>query len=77
MIKQRSLDVELNTPELVITFNNEQSHFCVSCKEPFTVKHFLITCIEFHPNGTKYFNAKSVYRSFLMFHLLIKNYQFS
>ena len=34
--------------------------FCISCNEPFTVKHFLITCIEFHHLRTKYFNAKTV-----------------
>ena len=26
----------------------------------FTVKHFLITCMEFHHIRTKYFNAKTV-----------------
>ena len=26
---------------------NEQPPFCISCNEPFTVKHFLITCTEF------------------------------
>ena len=27
---------------------NEQPPFCTSCNEPFTVKHFLITCTEFN-----------------------------
>ena len=40
--------------------NNEQPPFCVSCNEPFTVEHFLITCIEFHQIHTKYFNAKTI-----------------
>ena len=40
--------------------NNEQPPFCVSCDEPFTVKHFLISRIDFHHIRTKYFNAKTV-----------------
>ena len=27
---------------------NEQPPLCISCNEPFTVKHFLITCTEFN-----------------------------
>ena len=44
--------------------NNEQRPFCISCNEPFTIKHFLITCIEFHHIHTKYFNAKTVTQLF-------------
>ena len=40
--------------------SNKQRPFCVSCNEPFTVKHFLISCIDFHHIRTKYFNAKTV-----------------
>ena len=40
--------------------NNEQPPLCVSCNEPFTIKHFLISCIDFHHIRTKYFNAKTV-----------------
>ena len=39
--------------------NNKQPSFCVSCNEPFTIKHFLISCIDFHHNHTKYFNTKT------------------
>ena len=61
MVKQKS--PELDSPiELTHTYklNNKEPHFCVSCDKPFTVKHFLITCIEFYPICTKYFNAKTV-----------------
>ena len=27
---------------------NDQPPFCISCSEPFIVKHFLITCTEFY-----------------------------
>ena len=39
---------------------NEQAPFCIPCNEPFTVKHFLITCAEFNHIHTKYFNIKTV-----------------
>ena len=39
---------------------NEQPPFCISCNEPFTVKHFLITCTEFNHIRTKYYTAKTV-----------------
>ena len=32
---------------------NDQPPFCISCNEPFTVKHFLITCTEFNHIRTK------------------------
>ena len=44
--------------------NNEQPPFCVSCNGPFTVKHFLISCVDFHHIRTKYFNTKTVKRAF-------------
>ena len=31
---------------------NEQAPFCIPCNEPFTVKHFLITCAEFTRRGS-------------------------
>ena len=70
MIKQKSSDAELDTPDLLVLIY-EQPPFCDSCNEPFTVKHFLITCIEFHHIRTKYFNAKTI-NDFSMCHLLIK-----
>ena len=39
---------------------NEQPPFCISCNEPFTVKHFLITCTEFNYIRHRYFTAKTV-----------------
>ena len=39
---------------------NEQPPFCISCNEPFTVKHFLITCTEFNHIRNKYYTAKTV-----------------
>ena len=39
---------------------NEQPPFCISCNEPFTVKHFLITCTEFNYIRNRYFTAKTV-----------------
>ena len=39
---------------------NEQPPFCISCNEPFTVKHFLITCTEFNFIRNKYYTAKTV-----------------
>ena len=39
---------------------NEQPPFCISCNEPFTVKHFLITCTEFDYIRKKYFTSKTV-----------------
>ena len=39
---------------------NEQPPFCRYCNEPFTVKHFLITCAEFNYIRNRYFTAKTV-----------------
>ena len=39
---------------------NEQPPFCISCNEPFTVKHFLIACTEFNYIRNRYFTAKTV-----------------
>ena len=39
---------------------NQQPPFCISCNEPFTVKHFLITCTEFDYIRKKYFTSKTV-----------------
>ena len=39
---------------------NEQPPFCISCNEPFTLKHFLITCTEFNYIRNRYFTAKTV-----------------
>ena len=40
---------------------NEQAPFCIPySNEPFTVKHFLITCAKFNYICTKYFNIKTV-----------------
>ena len=39
---------------------NDQPSFCISCNEPFTVKHFLITCTEFNHIRKKYYTAKTV-----------------
>ena len=36
---------------------NEQPPFCISCNEPFTVKHFLITCTEFNYIRNRYFTG--------------------
>ena len=60
--KQKSRDVELDTLELLIlTYQkNEQAPFCIPCNEPFTVKHFLVTCAEFNSIRTKYFNVKNI-----------------
>ena len=38
----------------------EQAPFCIPCNEPFTVKHFLVTCAEFNYIRTKYFNVKTI-----------------
>ena len=46
--------------------NNEQAPFCIPCNEPFTVKHFLITCAEFNHIRTKYFNIKTIKELFDM-----------
>ena len=43
---------------------NEQPPFCISCNEPFTVKHFLITCTEFNYIRKKYYTAKNCKRTF-------------
>ena len=51
---------------------NEQPPFCISCNEPFTVKHFLITCIEFNHIRNKYYTAKLL-KNVLMIHLLTKS----
>ena len=51
---------------------NEQPPFCISCNEPFTVKHFLITCTEFNYTRNRYFTAKTV-KNFLLIHLLTKS----
>ena len=45
---------------------NEQAPFCIPCNEPFTVKHFLITCAEFNHIRTKYFNIKTIKELFDM-----------
>ena len=45
---------------------NEQAPFCIPCNEPFTVKHFLITCVEFNYIRTKYFNVKNIKELFNM-----------
>ena len=60
--KQKSRDVDLDTLELLILIflNNEQAPFCIPCNEPFTVKHFLVTCAEFNYIRTKYFNVKNI-----------------
>ena len=39
---------------------NEQPPFCISCNEPFNVKHYLITCTEFNYIRKKYLTAKTV-----------------
>ena len=39
---------------------NDQPPFCISCNEPFTVKHFLITCTEFNYIRIKYYAAKTI-----------------
>ena len=39
---------------------NEQPPFCISCNEPFTVKHSLINCTEFNYIRNRYFTAKTV-----------------
>ena len=39
---------------------NEQPPFCISCNEPLTVKHFLITCTEFNYIRNKYYTAKTI-----------------
>ena len=46
--------------------NNEQAPFCIPCNEPFTVKHFLVTCAEFNYIRTKYFNVKNIKELFNM-----------
>ena len=33
---------------------------CISCNEPFIVKHFLVTCTEFNHIRKKYYTAKTV-----------------
>ena len=66
--KQKSRDVDLDTLELLNYYilNNEQAPFCIPCNEPFTVKHFLITCAEFNHIRTKYFNIKTIKELFDM-----------
>ena len=39
---------------------SDDSSCCISCNEPFTVKHFLITCTEFNYIRNRYFTAKTV-----------------
>ena len=39
---------------------NDQPPFCISCNEPFTVKHVLITCTEFNHVRKKNYTAKTV-----------------
>ena len=39
---------------------NEQPPLCISCNEPFTVKHFLITCTEFNHIRNKYYTTKTI-----------------
>ena len=39
--------------------NNEQAPFYISCNEPFTVKHFLISCLEFN-YSPKYFSVATI-----------------
>ena len=39
---------------------NDHPTFCISCNEPFTVKHFLITCTEFNYIRKKCYTAKTV-----------------
>ena len=45
---------------------NEKAPFCIPCNEPFTVKHFLVTCAEFNYILTKYFNVKNIKELFNM-----------
>ena len=51
---------------------NDQPPFCIYCNEPFTVKHFLITCTEFNYIRKKYYTAKTV-KELLVIHLLTKS----
>ena len=39
---------------------NDQPPFCISCNEPFIVKHFLITCTEFNHIRKNYYTTKTV-----------------
>ena len=39
---------------------NKQPPFCISCDDPFTVTHFLISCTEFNYIRKKYYTAKTV-----------------
>ena len=67
--KQKSRDVDLDTLEFLknsYILNNEQAPFCIPCNEPFTVKHFLVTCAEFNYIRTKYFNVKNIKELFNM-----------
>ena len=38
----------------------EDRPFCVSCNEPFTVKHFLIDCIEFSHMRRQFFQTNDL-----------------
>ena len=66
--KQKSRDVDLDYTRITHSYilNNEQAPFCIPCNEPFTVKHFLITCAEFNHIRTKYFNIKTIKELFDM-----------
>ena len=38
----------------------EDQPFCISCKEPFTVKYFLIDCIEFSHMRRQFFQTNDL-----------------
>ena len=38
----------------------EDQPFCISCNEPFTVKHFLIDCIEFSHMRRQFFQTNDL-----------------
>ena len=45
---------------LAYLLKREDQPFCISCNEPFTVKHFLINCIEFSHMRRQFFQTNDL-----------------
>ena len=39
---------------------NEQPPFCIPCNEPLTIKHILISCIDFNHIRSNYYQAQNM-----------------
>ena len=56
---------------------DEQPH-CISCNEPFTIKHFLLDCVHFLDIRKQYFNVRNLKQLFSEVHVnKISSYLFN